>query len=344
LTLSVYWSERGVPDGTSPSVSYGWKGQGSGSRQIAVRWQDRLLAQQQAVGFSYAQTSGGVRRLRRELPEPLTPFDATYFCTKAGLVRGVKWTGRAAYDRATGQLLPGYPKKDPTKDPDGSNDLDPRDSLWKVNEFARAVLNLDFAQADFSIASDATIDTTYGGSEFYRFVTYRDDRCASYVTVRGGVLYYIIPGVGADEPAKAQRVIPFAVGKVEGRKTLYLKWHQVSADAVPWQTIDGLIGKTNKTQFYTSAYPAGTLLFLPPKVDRYVMANGQVGLDLEFVMDYFAAGQHKLLRAERGTIIDYRYATIDPNITAEPAPGSIPAGKFLFDEAEFLDAWDCSKP
>lgn len=329
-----------MQDGSSPTVSYGWKGGGAGGRQISVRWADRLLAQQQCVGYSFAQTSGGVRRLRREIPEPLSPTDTTFFCTKANLVRGKTWTGRAAYDRTTLALLPGYPNKDPNPDADG-------DDKWKLNEYEEAWLSLEFAQADFSILPDSYIDTTGGGIELYRFVTYRDDRCASYVTVRGGTLYYVLPQLPGeqDRDFKARRRIPFSVGKVEGRKTLYLKWHQVAADAVPLQTIDNLIGKTNKTQFVSPAYPAGTLLFLPPRVERYVMANGAVGCDVEFVMDYFKEGQLKLLfPGKDGTFIDYFFVTSDPAIVVEPTFGALPPKKFLHDEAEFLDAFDVNNP
>lgn len=341
MTLRVYHSEPGARDGTSPLAAYGWKGgpDRSETRTYRVRWADRHLALRQLVGYSYVETSEGpdgnaARKLRRELPEGV-PWDPTVHCTRARIVRGEKWTGRAVYERDTGQLRAGYPNRNPTKD----DDLLPTDGAWKANEFKTAVITADFAAGDFYRYDDAAIDSTFAGSELARFTSYRDDRSASYVTIRGGVLYYIIPEVPADA---STRVIPFALGRIEGKKSVFLKWHQVAVDAVPWQTIDGLVGKTNKLPFLN--YPAGTLLMLPPKVDRYVMANGWIGCDVELVMDFFKEGHHKILYAAQGKAINYRYATTMQSRNQEPTPGEIPAGEFIYDEADYFPAFNPANP
>jgi len=319
MTLAVKWSELGVKDGSSPTYSTSWKGNGTCRRYFRVKWSDRHLAVKQLVGYSTAQTTSGVKRLRRELPEGYQG-DSTMICTNASIVRGEKWTGRDAIDRTTYTSVSGYPKKDPNSDPDG-------DDLWKINQFSWAVIEATFTQIDFGIQTDATIDGTYAGNEMYRFVTYRDDRSASYITLREGKLYYVT-GVSAVDG----RLVDFAIGKIEAKKSIYLKWHQVALDAIPMNTIDAMIGKTNKYSFI--GYDAGTLLFLPPKIDRYVMANGNFGCDVEYVLDYFDQGQNKLLKVSSSNEFEYYMVTTDPTLTSA-TPGSLAAKKFIYSEDDY---------
>ena len=168
MTLRVNYAEAGVRDGSSPRGGYGWKGGGTFPRTIRVKWADRFEAIRQAVGYSYGYTSGGVRYLRRELPTIVRPFDSTMRCVSASIVRGERWTGRAAYDPDTGELLSSYPNRNPTKVDDEDGVGVPNDSLMKFNEYKFALINLEYAQANYNLFSDADVDAgTYGpaGSE-----------------------------------------------------------------------------------------------------------------------------------------------------------------------------------
>ncbi len=341
MTLSVYWSEVGVKDGSSPGFAYTWKGPATGEKTIRTSWNNRHLAQKQAQGYSYASTVAGARVLRRELPEFYNPQDLTLFCAAAKLVRGEKWQARNAWDRTTYAPLPGYPNNTYTKDGDGF----PTDSSWKENIFKWAVLSLGFMQADFLIRDDAYIDAL-SGYEIYRHCSYRDDRMASFVTIPGGKVYYVTETATVGN--KDARLVPFGVGVLEAKKTINIKWHQVALEAAPLQTIDSLIGKVNKLPFVpplqSITYPAGTLLFLPPKIDRYVMPNGQFGLDIEFVLSYFPQGHNKILKVDGGENRRYLFVTPWATVPYEPVPGSMADGFFLFDERDFYQAFLCSNP
>jgi hypothetical protein len=319
MTLQVNWREMGARDGSSPQDGYAWKAGGSHKRTIRVRWADRFLAMRQAVGFSYPTYEGGIRRLRREIPEGHQE-DRTLFCTNADVVRGLTWTGRSAYRTDNYQLLDGYPSSRPG-DANG-------DRFLKANEFNWAVISLTFAQADFSIRTDDEAWYTFQGNELCRFVSYREERSASYITMRGGLLWYIIPGV-TDE---ARRQIPFATGRIELSSAVYLKWHQVAVDAVPFATLDYLVGKTNKYAYLNKA--AGTLLFLPPKIEHYTMSNGLLGADVTVCLTFAPQGQNKLLQQIANTQGVYRWVARFGSITQEPTPGQLPPGQFLYDEAD----------
>jgi hypothetical protein len=329
MTLAVKWSEKGVKEGDSPGgLSYGWKGGATATKRISVQWADRFTACRQAVGYSYPLYSGGVHYLRREPPEPYHPADTTLFCSQCHLVGGQRWLGRSAHDRTTYALVPGYPKADVNPDPQG-------DTLWKNNEFDLALLEMQFTAADFYIRSDSDIDTTYAGSELSRFTSYRESRQVKGLILQGGTMSWILET--GDPGAPTAESIPYGVPRLQFTKTVFVKWLQVAIAAVPWNTIDGMIGKINKVPFM--GYPEDTLLMVAPTTDRYVMANGQIGCDVEFCYEFTPHLQPKLLYSKAGAFIDYRWVTTQTGSVTPPTPGSLPDGQFLFNEDDFYKCY-----
>lgn len=347
MTLRVKWSPLGARDGSGPLASYTAKGNGTVSFPIKVRWADRHLALQQLVGYSVPVTYGsdpvtglGVRRLSRELPEPYHD-DPNMYCASAKVVRGLKWIGRTAYDRVTWETLPGYPNREATPEDEATGDR--LTDLWKQNVYKLAVIQCEFSQAKFYIRSDEEAWWTYQGNELSRYTTFRDERAANYQTIRQGFTYYVLPRNPGEEqtPFDSRRQIPHSQGLIEFETTLYVTWENVHVDCLPLETIDGLVGKTNKTTFLNK--PAGSLLFLPPKIERYVMANGQLGADVTFGFGHFAPGQNKILYVD-GTGRRYVWVTFNKAIEQDPTPGQLPVNTFLHDEVEFADAFNCNKP
>lgn len=325
MTLAVYWSEKGVKEGDSPGgLSYGWKGGATASKRISVQWADRFTACRQAVGYSYLLNSGGTNYLRRELPEPYHPNDLTLFCSGCKLVGGQRWVSRSAYDRTTYELLPGYPTAVANPDPMG-------DTLWKSNEFDLAILELAFTAADFYIRDDTDIDTIYAGSELSRFTSYRESRQVKGLVLQGGTMNWIKDDGSLES-------IPYGVPRLQFTKTVFVKWLQVALNAVPWNTIDNMIGKVNKVAFM--GYPPDTLLMTAPTTDRYVLANGQIGCDVEFCYEYTPYLQPKLLYSKAGEFIAYRWVTSqNTGPVAIPTPGSLTDGQFLFNEDDFYKCY-----
>lgn len=349
MTLRVYHAELGQRDGSSPVCSYTSKGNGTVTRTYKVRWADRHLACRQLIGYSYPETGEGVdpegvptsvRRLRRELPESYRD-DRNMYCVSARVVKGVKWLGRTAYGRTSLEVLPGYPNKEPRLDNDNNPALA---TDWVHNVFKHAIIQAEFAQAKFSIIADEDMPS-YGDSELARFTEYRDEREAKYQTIRQGMTYYVLRRNSgeASEAYDARRSIPFTSGVIEFSSTLFVDWHAVHVDAVPWTTIDGLVGKTSKTTFLNK--PAGTLIFLPPKVERYNLSTGALGATISFTFGHFGQGQNKILFADPLTRERrYVYVTFDKGIEQDPTPGQLPAGKFLHDEDDFHKAFVCANP
>lgn len=348
MTLSVYHTVLGPNTSGGLATSESWEissngGPSTAKKQYRVKWADQWLTRRQLVGYSYpAVGPDGFRRLRREAPELLSPWAPEYYCTSAQVVGYEGWTGRACYDRSTYAMLPGYPNVIPTKG--GEDGLQPTTNFWKENQYKFAVIEATFSAADFVFATDDQIDQPpFNSNEFWRFVSYRDDRTAKAASLQGGMMYFIepVPGGGTVQEANARRVVPFAVPVLEAKKTLYLTWHDVDVDAFPTGSVDLLIGKVNKTTFLNRQ--PGTLLFMPPRITRAVNAAGRIALTAEFVLEFFAKGQNKILYSKPGQPIEYRWLVSDPAITAEPVAGNLPVPqKTLYAEGEFLDAFNCS--
>lgn len=340
MTLRVPHAELGVKDGSSPLCSYTHKGNGTVTKLYKVAWEDRHVALQQLIGYSYPYYYDGYRYLYRELPESYRD-DRNMFCTSARVLRGLKWLGRTAYDRSTLAVLSGYPSRQANQDGQGNTRLT---TDWVHNVFKRAAIQAEFSQARFNIIADADM-ASYGYSELARFTEYRDEREARYQTIRQGLTYYILPRNVSEEQAAydARRSIPFTSGVIEFSSTLFVDWHAVHVDAVPWATIDGLVGKTN--QYPILNKPAGSLIFLPPKVERYNLSTGALGASLSFSFGHFAQGQNKILYADPvARTRRYVYVTFDKGIEQDPTPGALPPDKFLHDEADFYTAFQPWNP
>jgi hypothetical protein len=73
-------------------------------------------------------------------------------------------------------------------------------------------------------------------------------------------------------------------------------------------------------------------------------ASGAIGKDVEFVIDEFTEARNKILRAEAGEVIDYRYVTTDLTLEVDPVPGTMPAGKFVYGEDDFNRVFDVNNP
>jgi hypothetical protein len=339
MTLSIYHSILG-PNMRGPSTTEGWsgswKGNNSAKQSYRINFADRWLARQQLLGYSFVHVSGdGTRKLRRECPELLTPWAGELFCSQAEVSGYEHWTGRTAYDRNTWSVLPGFPNKDTSGKNQETGEL--TSSLWRENQYKWATISTTFSAADFVIASDTDIDQPpYNSNEYWRFMSFREDRTANFATVAGGFLYFVVPPVGgeAGETDRARRGVPQGAGKMEMVTTMYLTWNQLCDEAIPRNTLRVATGCTNKME-YLGCEP-GTLLLMPHRTtERYMAANGRLHVQLEFVLQHFAPGWRKLLRAEPGTGLVYRMVTIDPTITTEPAPGAAPVDKFLYNEFDF---------
>jgi len=360
MTLRVNYAEDGPKDGSSPRLTAnGYAPGGSVSRRIRVTdWNDTAqrsdaeLAMRQAVGWSVVASLSGSTVLSRELPEvypqaidtSLTNalYSCAYLCRTASIVKRETWNGRTVY------LEPGAPDttagrpvftidtsasgRQRTKG--GPDELDPVDALPKVNRYKHSVLELTYEPSDMFLLADATIWGTYGGSELYRMCTFRYDRTVKYFALAGKSMYYV--GSDATGHTAAERLVNFGVGILEAQKTIYVKQFAVDVTAVPWITIENTEGHVSSDTFNTpsNTYPPGTLLYMPPRTEYYMMANGRLGCNVEHVMLYFKRLHNKILRVQ-GDNRNYQYITADSTIATDPTPGSLPAGKFLYDEAAF---------
>lgn len=352
MTLSVKHTEMGVKENNSPLCTYSSFEPGTATRLLRVKWADRLIALRQLVGYSFASTvdygdgRGPVKCLRRELPDVWSD-DPGLVCYRVEVLRGKHWTARNHFDRATynplntltqPDALPGFPNND-------ANGGDRLDVDWKTNVYEDAFIKADYKQVDYYVLPDANIDAL-GGYEINRFVSTRRDRSAKYLGLPGGTLYWVIPGPFLTDG----RLIAFSTGRIEGQQTIYLKWWGVANEAIPFATIDAMVGKVNKGTFL--GCPEGTLLYMPPKIESFPMAGGvglRLGSNIEHTLLYVPPGHNKLFRSvTTDSVRGYYFVTSDgtlteAGITGGAGPSALP-GKFLYDYEDFSKVFNCSLP
>ncbi len=348
MTLRVPYGEDGVKDGMSPMYTANGMSASSGKRRYRVAG-DRFTVQtalQELVGYSYVQTVAGVRKLRRELPETdpyRSPADLALprlYCTSASVVKNEHWAGRTAYSRIeqigdpTLNVLGGYPNAMGTKA--GLTQLN-RD--WKSNLYNSCVIEATFGHSEFSFFPDTDIDTLFGGSEFYRFTTTREDRSVRSLTLPQGSMFFVLGGT--------TEAIPFSVPVLEFESSIFIKQWQVNYNAVPWLTIRDTIGKINFNRAGITIplvnYAEGTLLYLPPKVEQYPMANDQLGVNIEHCLLFQPVGWGKLLRAASNSR-SYKWVTGDATLVADPVAGALPVDKYLYNSADLSQVFIPNNP
>src|SRR5262245_47216590 len=234
----------GQEDGSSPEYNLSWE-RASSRLTFLVAGDDMVQAVGEALGYSWVSPSG---KLRRWLPEYDPNFPWLVAKKLVPPYRGIR------YERSE----------------------DPGTGYGPVNIYKKAQLTFEYGFRNFDEFSDADLDATYGGDEFFRYTTMTMTPAADYVSLAAGAVRWApeasphpLRTRAASDPDDPQlhtgpgALLPFSTGRVEYTQTVVYKWFQVPFSTYrPGSILDQVfqiaVGRVNKYDF--DGFPAGTLL------------------------------------------------------------------------------------
>jgi len=141
--------------------------------------------------------------------------------------------------------------------------------IQRYASYGQCWMTVRFNQRPYFLYEDDEPEFIALGSELYRYVERTEEPSLEVLmSDSGGVMFWA--ETNTDGPTVGSH-FPGQIGELIQKKTINLLWREVAmsfthdSDGNPTK-IESCVGRVNSTEFL--GYPAGTLLFQPPKFDK----------------------------------------------------------------------------
>jgi len=204
-------------------------------------------------------------------------------------------------------------------------------------------VTVTYSERKYRILTDQELVAVTGGpvpneSFLARYVSWEQQTAANYQSLPSTTALEwrpeILPGVAAvagvsGAPVLNKRFVIFNEADV------FITWHDIPIDAVPWTAINNCIGKTNAFGLgghvltFVPLYPAETLICMAPMIRTKMNPLGLLQCDITYRLKYYPYGANNFYRWEGGVALPDGSRT-------NFLPVRYNTGDMLFVKADFL--------
>ena len=226
------WKEK--VGAISPGMGQFSRTSASEKLYVYVPWDTQYEWRQRILGYHRVVND----KLRRVLPAR-HPRETHMWAERITEVRGVRFDGKEVHV----------------------------EQIQATAKYTKALLTVQFETPDYAVLEDNDV-----ANEWERYVSRQREPKEDVILQNKGNMTFV-EGTGSDgQPTAGTTQFPRTIVVIEAKTNLRVTWHEVPEEFVldadgKYPALDNAAGSVNSAEFL--GYPAGTLLFRPPRVERF---------------------------------------------------------------------------